>query len=85
MIRQINNLKKDDKIYYDDPRNVGEVIPGLAVNLKDIVDTGIVPPSGTPPAFNEISDIDNIGFRALDDFAMLSLADDILSQPDGGE
>ncbi len=75
MIRNVNNLKDDREIYYDDPRNCGKVIEGLAVNLCDCVENGIIPSTGITPSYNQFAEPSDIGHVAPDDFAMMSLAD----------
>lgn len=76
MIRHIDT-SKPKKVYNDDPRNIGEVVIGLGVDLASAMDSllnGQVPQlnSATPPVYNGFLEPGDVGFLAVDDFAMLS-------------
>lgn len=76
MIRHVDT-SKTQKFYNGDPRNVGEVITGLGVDLKNAMDSlleGKLPQMGvgTPPVYNGFLEPGDVGRLVPDDFTMLS-------------
>lgn len=65
------------KVYNNDPRNVGEVVEGLGVDLKSAMDSllhGSVPQlsAGVSPVYNGFLDPGDVGHLAVDDFELMS-------------
>ncbi len=77
MIRHIDT-SKPQKVYNGDPRNIGEVVVGLGVDLASAMDSllnyGQVPQlaNGSAPVYNGFLEPGDVGFLAPDDFTMLS-------------
>lgn len=76
MIRHVDN-SKPQKIFGGDPRNIGEVVLGLGVDLKSAMQDLLEgrPPqlvSSTPPVYNGFLEPGDVGRLAPDDFTMLS-------------
>lgn len=76
MIRHIN-VRIPSRVYNGDPRNIGEVVLGLGVDLSKAMDdllSGNLPQSSssTPPVYNGFLDPGDVGSLAPDDFSMLS-------------
>lgn len=54
---------------YDEVRDLGVVEPGLAIDLKESMKTGLVSGAGAPPAeYNGIEDLNEIGNVVKDVF-----------------
>lgn len=76
MIRHVD-CSKPQRVYYGDPRNIGEVVVGLGVDLKTAMDNLLngQPPqlnAGSPPVYNGFLEPGDVGRLAPDDFTMLS-------------
>lgn len=77
MLRHVDT-SKPKKVYNGDPRNIGEVVVGLGIDLSSAMDSllnyGQVPQlaNSAPPVYNGFLEPGDVGFLARDDFSMLS-------------
>ena len=72
---------------FDNSRDVGRVILGLAADINDMIETHSIPATAEEVSYNGIEDIEDVGTRVDDIFdgIMISRAIlDSLPTPNGG-
>lgn len=72
---------------FDNSRDVGRVILGLAADINEMIETHSVPATGEEVHFNGIEDIDDVGTRVDDVFDGIMISremHDAMPTPNGG-
>ena len=64
---------------FDKTRDRGVVIEGLAPDLNKMIETGLVPDSGTDIVYNQLENIEDIGCRVSDVFQAMVMQKQMLT------
>lgn len=64
---------------FNKERDRGVVIEGLAPDLNKMIESGIVPDSGTDIVYNQLENIEEIGCRVSDVFQAMVMQKQMLS------
>lgn len=64
---------------FDKSKDRGVVIEGLAPDLNKMIETGLVPDSGTEIVYNQLENIESIGCRVSDVFQAMVMQKQMLS------
>lgn len=64
---------------FDKSKDRGVVIEGLAPDLNKMIETGIVPDSGSDIVYNQLENIEDIGCRVSDVFQAMVMQKQMLN------
>ena len=56
------------------PRTLGVTLPGLAVDVNQIIQTQTIPSDVTEVVYNDLKEISQVGFRVNNDFDLMMIA-----------
>ena len=56
------------------PRTLGVTLPGLAVDINQIIQTQTIPNDVTEVVYNDLKEISQVGFRVNNDFDLMMIA-----------
>ncbi len=56
------------------PRTLGVTLPGLGVDINQVIQTQTIPNDVTDVVYNDLKEISEVGFRVNNDFDLLMIA-----------
>lgn len=62
---------------YDPKRDLKEVVPGMSIDIAEVVATGVVAPVAKDSLYNALDDINKVGKRVRDIFDAYEAAGDL--------